>query len=696
MKREWQVTDSGIDLGVDNLTDIELIGRGGFSAVYSATNSLLGTRVAVKVLAELTTDADRKRFEKECRVMGRLAAHPNVVTIHHAGYSDGQRPYLIMELIEGGTLADLVEREGPVPWRRALGHGRAVAGALAAAHQDGVLHRDIKPENVLLDGDIPKLADFGIASLRDATGFTSTRITASWLHAPPETFGNERDERSDLYSLASTLHTLLIGRPPFWRADDESLNPLINRVLNQAPPPLPAGVAPPAVGDLLQRAMAKDPALRPQSAEAFVAELDEMLAAPGEEAHLTAVAPEVGEDPAVEPDSIGDPGTTPAGRSEAGGPVDASVSVLGGEAGGLAEPSVSNVTGEAVGPGAGAVGPDPGRGRRWWWVAAGTAGLLAVVTVASAAWGALRVDDPAATVLGGDAVVAVTFEDHGGAATALTGQEDGLIVSAGDDGMVRVWDPEDPGFEPIVYDGHHDWIRAVAGLPDGRIASASQDGTVQVWHPFDLAVGSERFELHQAPVASVVALDDGRVVSGGEDAAAWVWNPGDPRAEPVRFEHHPTVVFSLAALDDGRVASAGEDGAIRIWDPDDPGEGQVQVLAGHEGMVASMAVLPDGRLVSGGHDGTIRMWDPGLPAEQIGEFPAFAGPVLAMAVLADGRVVSAGEDGAVRIWDPDDLDAEPIELREHRAPVRSLLALDDGRLVSGGEDGTVLVWAPRS
>ena len=109
----------------------------------------------------------------------------------------------------------------------------------------------------------------GSPSLRDSTGTASTNIAASWLHAPPETFENERDERSDLYSLASTAHTVIAGSPPFWREDDESLHPLVNRLLNDAPPELAEQLAPPELRAFLVRAMAKDPAERPQSAAEF-------------------------------------------------------------------------------------------------------------------------------------------------------------------------------------------------------------------------------------------------------------------------------------------------------------------------------------------------------------------------------------------------------------------------------------------
>jgi serine/threonine protein kinase/uncharacterized RDD family membrane protein YckC len=332
---------NSIDLGVDYLDGMEMIGRGGFSTVYAADDVRFSRRVAVKVLAPLVDEADRRRFDRECQVMGRLSSHPNVVTVHDAGFSPDRRPYLIMELVDGGSLADLVDRDGPLPWQQAVDYAIPVCGALARAHREGILHRDIKPENILLGEGIPKVTDFGIAYLRDATGHSSTHVTASWLHAPPETFDNARDERSDLYSLASTLHTLITASAPFWRPTDDSLSPLIMRVLNEPPPRLAPELAPAELADLVERCLAKDPAVRPQS----VAELEDALVeirdrslepAPSDPAVPPTTPPSVATPPpgtvpppgAISPPgTISSPGTVPPpGRAQ---PVEPSPSATG-------------------------------------------------------------------------------------------------------------------------------------------------------------------------------------------------------------------------------------------------------------------------------------------------------------------------------------------------------------------------------
>ena len=273
--------DNSIDLGIPNLADAEVIGQGGFSTVYAATDTQFDRRVAVKVLGKLTKDSDRGRFERECKVMGRLSSHPHVVTLYYAGYTNDDEPYIIMELNEGGSLADRMKARGLVRWQDSLRYLIPIADALSHAHKASILHRDIKPENILLAGEVPQLTDFGIAYLRDSTGSTSTSITASWLHTAPETFDNKRDERSDNYSAASTLYNLIVGRAPLENPGDESLNPLIRRLLDESPPPLPTSLAPAALDMFIARSLAKDPDDRPQDAEEFAQGLQLILDSDG-------------------------------------------------------------------------------------------------------------------------------------------------------------------------------------------------------------------------------------------------------------------------------------------------------------------------------------------------------------------------------------------------------------------------------
>ena len=213
-----------------------------------------------------TTDTDpltAMRFERECRALGAVSGHPNIVTVHQAGTTPDGHPYLVMGYEPGGSLGDQLRRTGPLPWAEAAEIGIRMAEALEVAHGAGILHRDVKPDNILngVYGQ-PKLTDFGIARLQGGDRTGTGHITASVVHAPPEVLdGHPPSERSDVYSLCSTIHTLITGRPPFHDPADQSLAPLIARIGTQPPPPLGPPV-PDALAEVIQEGMAKDPADR--------------------------------------------------------------------------------------------------------------------------------------------------------------------------------------------------------------------------------------------------------------------------------------------------------------------------------------------------------------------------------------------------------------------------------------------------
>ncbi|MCP3989717.1 MAG: tetratricopeptide repeat protein, partial [Actinomycetia bacterium] len=274
---------SGVDIGIEGLSDAKEIGAGGFARVYSATETRFGRTVAVKVLFQVDAGG-RRRFDREQLTMGRMTGHPNVVVPHSAGYNNDGYPYLIMEYLEGGSLQDLIEVSGPVQWEQAIEMILPIAEALGHGHSQGILHRDVKPANILLGiGDHPKLADFGIAAIREATASTQG-IGFSLAHTPPETFAggsDQRDERADLYSLASTLYTVITGRPPYH--SNESNDSQLAYIVRIADHPIPDLVTgPPALNRFLQQALAKSADDRPQTAHHFNTELQAARRAPSQ------------------------------------------------------------------------------------------------------------------------------------------------------------------------------------------------------------------------------------------------------------------------------------------------------------------------------------------------------------------------------------------------------------------------------
>ena len=249
-----------MDLGIPGLQEAQIIGQGGFAVVYRAFQPSIGRHVAVKVLNSVGLDArTRRRFDQECQAMGILSGHPGIVTVYDGGVTAENRPYLVMAYIAGGSLADRLRAGKPLPSATVAEIGCGLADALGAAHESGIIHRDVKPANVLMSDYGALLSDFGIASVLG--GITQTKtgmITATVEHAAPEVLEGERPGvASDIYSLGSTLFAALAGAPAFSRPSDESIAPLIVRVLMEPVPDLRTRDVPDDLCRVLEKAMAK-------------------------------------------------------------------------------------------------------------------------------------------------------------------------------------------------------------------------------------------------------------------------------------------------------------------------------------------------------------------------------------------------------------------------------------------------------
>lgn len=244
--------------------------------VFRAVDTRLGREVAVKVLADhlLADPRSVERFEREGRNAASLH-HPNIVDLYDAA-SEGDTHYLVMELVEGPTLAEVIKREGQMPVPRALDIAARIASALQVAHARGLVHHDVKPSNVLFDGsDNVKVADFGIA--RAASSDITTVQGSPPYVAPEQAKGGRADPRSDVYGLGCVLFEMLAGTPPFSGA---SASAVIMQHLETPPPPLSQfrDDVPADVNKVVLRALAKDPEQRYDSAQAFRSDLDRLAA----------------------------------------------------------------------------------------------------------------------------------------------------------------------------------------------------------------------------------------------------------------------------------------------------------------------------------------------------------------------------------------------------------------------------------
>lgn len=255
---------------VPGYRDLAIIGRGASATVYSAVQVDFGRTVALKLLhVDVSDRRAQRRFEREKAISGRLSNHPNVVTVLDAGFIDQRYPYMAMEYFEHGSLAARLAERGPFSVTEAVHIGIRIAGALERAHQVGILHRDVKPQNILMSrfGE-PALADFGIATILEMEQSMTHALTP--VHAAPEILeSGEPSPRSDVYSLASTVYTLLAGSPPFVGSPGEGMLAQLLRITTMDLPAFARTDVPTSLFAALRAGTAKRPDERTPNAAAF-------------------------------------------------------------------------------------------------------------------------------------------------------------------------------------------------------------------------------------------------------------------------------------------------------------------------------------------------------------------------------------------------------------------------------------------
>jgi eukaryotic-like serine/threonine-protein kinase len=265
------------------------IGRGGMSTVYRAFDTVLERPVAIKLMhREIATDSDQlERFRREARSVARLS-HPHIVTVIDAGEEPSDdaldpgvgTPYIVLEYVEGETLKQLIQAEGPLDVSQAIAYAIEIARALGAAHERMIVHRDVKPQNVLIGEEGgAKITDFGIARTLTEEGLTvAGRVLGTTDYVSPEqALGQSVTGQSDLYSLGIVLYEMLTGQVPFTGSSPVAV--AMRHVREQVPDvQLLRGDVSAATASVIDRAVAKDLDYRYHDADAMVAELEEVLA----------------------------------------------------------------------------------------------------------------------------------------------------------------------------------------------------------------------------------------------------------------------------------------------------------------------------------------------------------------------------------------------------------------------------------
>src|SRR5438105_2174223 len=301
----------------------ELLNRGGMGAVYRGTHVLMDKTVAIKVLHPALA-ADEKivaRFTREAKAASRIS-HPHALSVTDFGEDEGGIVFLVMEYLRGRTLKEVIRASGPLRLSRAVEIARQVAGALDAAHAEGVVHRDLKSDNIMLEEvgsttDWAKVLDFGIAKIQEPVGQDPELTAPNLIIGTPQYMSPEQcsqaaeiDKRSDIYSLGIILYEMLVGHVPFTGA---SATEIMLKHLQEPPPSVLAERTdlPAAVGDVIARALSK----RREDRQQIAGELGEEFAAAAEST-APAVAAEVGrttdEQPGVSTDRI----VVPTGAQE--------------------------------------------------------------------------------------------------------------------------------------------------------------------------------------------------------------------------------------------------------------------------------------------------------------------------------------------------------------------------------------------
>jgi WD40 repeat protein/predicted Ser/Thr protein kinase len=727
------------------------LGKGGMGVVYRARQRSLNRLVAVKVVraGTLASAEQVRRFRNEAEVAAGLD-HPRIVPVYEVG-EEGEHLFFSMKLLEGGSLAELLDRYTRDP-RGAVRLVVAVARAVDHAHRRGVLHRDLKPSNVLLDAESqPYVADFGLAKWADGrsdlthTGtllgtpsYMAPEQTASPSSAgPAETSPTAVTIAADVYGLGAVLYALLTGRPPFrGRSVLETLEQVRHAAV--VPPRTLNGRVDRDLETVCLKCLEKEPSQRYRTAEELAEELERWLSGQPVKARRVSGLRHLWRWARRHPALAGLSTAVAALFLVTLVTLAVSVPLVQQERDKAQAQRLRAEASEREGR-LQLYAADMALARRAW-----LQGDLATFNAILAHWqpqpGQEDLRCFAWHYLDSLRRSPVTsapraIEVHRGDVYRLALSPDGrTLASAGKDCLVYLRDAASGDLRGVLR-GHSGEVNSVEFDRQGqRLATASDDGSARVW---DAATGRQlqRLDGHGGEVVAAVFTPDGRaLVTAGQDGylRQWPLAGGQPaRAMPAHADRIEGMALSPNGL---RVASAGKDGYLRVhelatgrlrWErmvareatavayaPDGrtlavgAGDGNVRLLRESDGATLScvqttsgvrvedLAFSPDGRtLAVCGLEGRLRLWDVRTGTLQHcldGDCPRF----WCVAFSSDGKKLWAGaRDGRVREWDLA-LSREPRLLAAGGDACSLAFAADAGLLVSAGKDGVVRFWDP--
>lgn len=623
--------------------EVRELGRGSMGVVYAATHAVMRRRVAVKLIhPDHARHPDAvTRFRREARAAAQMS-HPNLVAAFDAGEL-GDRPFLIMELIDGENLESRLRRLGRLPLAEACDAVCQAARGLHYAHAHGLVHRDVKPANLMraADGTV-KVLDFGLAALTEDRRRAGQTTAPNAVMGTPDYMAPEQaedaraaDGRADVYALGCTLYHLLTGEPPF-PAESMLLTLLAHRTRERPSaralcPKLPAGL-----DGVLLKAMDRSPEDRFPTAGALAA----------------ALAPFAAADGPPRPRGIG---------RRSGLACGALLLTIAALAAATYLPNRDDPVGQEA-----------------------------------------ALDYPPLEIR-----ESRTFKGHKDYVSSLALLPDGrhFLSASGQwfegrgDYTVRLWEVE-TGRLVDTLPGEPFGFYSVACPAGGKtIVAGDSSGAVWVWDR-STRQRLRKFQAHLGPILNLVPLPDGQhaATTGLVEADVAVWDL--LRGAMVsRLRGHDGPIEGLAAAPDGRhLVSTSRDGTARVWDL--AGGHEVARFTGHGASVRVAAVSPDGRTVlTAGLDGTLRPWDlttarelgPPVPVAALVRGLAFS-PDGRRAAVAGGDVMPPANDFTVRLLDVPS-GVERARLVGHTGPVTQFAFTPDGRgILSASWDATPRLW----
>ena len=625
---------------------VRKIGQGGFAEVYLGQHIYLDTFAAIKVLHARLESDDIEYFLTEARTVARLL-HPNIVRVLEFNVED-TTPFLIVDYAPNGTLRKRHTRGLPVPSDAIVSYTRQVASALEYAHEQKVIHRDVKPENMLVGrrNEI-LLSDFGIAVVSHSSRYSSgpegiQDMAGTVAYMAPEQIQSQACPNSDQYSLAVVVYEWLCGTRPFQGSFAEIA---VKHTLAQPPSLLEKmPELPPAVEDVVFKALAKDPQQRFENVQVFALELEKAIGRGKVSSYLFTDTPSTEMQPSSSSDTVV-----------------------------LSNPEISEESFATIQSLPADLIP-----------ASSTTSQLNESSVESQPETTSLPSQTQHSRISRRAVVI------GLSGLAIVG-----LVGGGVTLLTHTQAPTNPGqtqIKPLfTYTGHTDWVWSVAWSPvSARIASSSSDATAQVWNASN---GDQPVVHHQSDTIYTVAWspDGSRVASAGYDKTVQIWDPtyGD---QFLTYTGHTNWIWSAAWSPDGKsIASAGGDKTVQVWNA--TGGQHIYTYTGHTGNVYSVAWSPDRRLIaSASSDGTVQVWFP-ANGNLLYTLRLYNTTMWSVAWSPDGKRIAAGSNNnTVQVWNATDGSYEFI-LGGHTDFVYGVAWSPNGKYIaSASGDKTVRIW----